>query len=123
MLAFVWPTLGKSLTGLALAAVAFLLLTPTDHRLAVLAFAAGSGLGYFLERWGTTRLCWTYYTRQTPPVFAVFAHGLAAVAFWRAALLAKACARRLLGHRLRTPDSGLRRMPGCSAGGQRTVGE
>ncbi|HQN44168.1 MAG TPA: hypothetical protein PLA25_08540, partial [Anaerolineaceae bacterium] len=51
--------------------------------LAVLTFAAGSGLGYFLELWGTTRYCWTYYTQQTPPLFAVLAHGLAAVAFWR----------------------------------------
>jgi hypothetical protein len=46
-------------------------------------FAAGAGLGYFLELWGTTRLCWTYYTQQTPPLFAVLAHGMAAVAFWR----------------------------------------
>ena len=47
-------------------------------------FIAGAGLGYFLERWGTTRECWTYYTLQTPPLFAVLAHGLAAAAFWRA---------------------------------------
>jgi hypothetical protein len=51
--------------------------------MAVLIFAAGAGLGYFLERWGTTRECWMYYTHQTPPLFAVLAHGLAAVAFWR----------------------------------------
>jgi hypothetical protein len=93
MLWFVWPTLDKSLTVMALLVVAFLTLTPTDHRLAVLTFVAGSALGYFLERWGTTRFCWTYYTRQTPPVFAVFAHGLAAVAFWRAGLLAKSLYR------------------------------
>ena len=48
-----------------------------------LVFIAGSGLGYFLERWGTTRECWTYYTYQTPPFFAVLAHGMAAVVFWR----------------------------------------
>lgn len=80
---FVWPTLDKSLTILALLAVGLILLSPTDYRLAVLTFAAGSGLGYFLELWGTTRYCWTYYTQQTPPLFAVLAHGLAAVAFWR----------------------------------------
>jgi hypothetical protein len=57
--------------------------------LATLTFIAGAGLGYFLERWGTTRECWTYYTRQTPPLFAVMAHGMAAVAFWRAGLLVK----------------------------------
>ena len=49
----------------------------------VLTFIAGAGLGYFLELWGTTRLCWTYYTLETPPFFAVLAHGMAAVSFWR----------------------------------------
>ena len=95
MLVFVWPTLDKSLTLLALAACALMIASPTDHRLAVLTFAAGSGLGYFLERWGTTHLCWTYYTRQTPPLFAVLAHGMAAVAFWRSALLARLVWTRL----------------------------
>ena len=89
MLVFVWPTADKSLTLMALALCALLILTPTDHRLAVLTFFAGSGLGYFLERWGTTRECWTYYTRQTPPLFAVLAHGMAAVAFSRVGLLIK----------------------------------
>ncbi len=87
MLVFVWPTLEHSLTWMALGLCAFLILTPTDHRAALLTFVAGSGLGYFLERWGTTRACWTYYTLQTPPLFAVLAHGMAAVAFWRATRL------------------------------------
>ncbi|MBC8504881.1 MAG: hypothetical protein H8D34_08495 [Chloroflexi bacterium] len=87
MLIFIWPTVDKSLTIMAIILVSFLILTPTDHRVAVLTFIAGSGLGYFLERWGTTRLCWTYYTLQTPPLFAVLAHGMAAVAFWRTALV------------------------------------
>jgi len=69
--------------------VTFLILTPTDHRFAVLTFVAGSALGYFLERWGTTRECWTYYTFQKPPFFAVLAHGMAAVAFWRAGEVVK----------------------------------
>jgi len=30
-----------------------------------------------------TRECWTYYTLETPPLFAVLSHGMAAVAFWR----------------------------------------
>ncbi len=87
MLFFVWPTLNKSFTWIALGLCALLIATPTDHRGAVLTFAAGTGLGYFLERWGTTRECWTYYTRETPPFFAVLAHGMAAVAFWRTGLL------------------------------------
>lgn len=89
MLYFVAPTFGKSYTVMALLLVVLLTLTPTNHRYAVLTFLAGSGLGYFLELWGTTRQCWTYYTLQTPPFFAVLAHGVAAVAFWRAGLMVK----------------------------------
>lgn len=89
MLYFVAPTFGKSYTVMALMLVALLTLTPTNHRYAVLTFLAGAGLGYYLELWGTTRECWTYYTLQTPPFFAVLAHGMAAVAFWRAGLMVK----------------------------------
>jgi hypothetical protein len=89
MLAFVSPTFDKSYTWLAFILCILLILTPTDQRYALLTFIAGTGLGYFLELWGTTRQCWTYYTNETPPLFAVFAHGMAAVAFWRAGLLVK----------------------------------
>jgi hypothetical protein len=89
MLVFVSPTFDKSYTWLALTLCVLLVLTPTDYRYAWLTFVAGAGLGYFLELWGTTRECWTYYTRQTPPLFAVLAHGMAAVAFWRAGLVLK----------------------------------
>jgi len=89
MLIFVSPTFNKSYTVLALLLCAILILTPTNHRQTFLIFVAGAGLGYFLELWGTTRECWTYYTNQTPPLFAVLAHGMAAVAFWRAGLLLK----------------------------------
>jgi hypothetical protein len=97
MLRFVWPYADKSLTVLALTACALMIATPTDHSLAVLTFVAGSGLGYFLESWGTTRYCWTYYTQQTPPLFAVLAHGMAAVAFWRSGLLLKLVGAKWLG--------------------------
>jgi hypothetical protein len=96
MLIFVWPTMDKPLTVMALLLCALLIITPTDHRLAVLTFLAGAALGYFLERWGTTRLCWTYYTGQTPPLFAVLAHGMAAVAFWRSAALLRKVTRGLM---------------------------
>ena len=89
MLVFVAPTFDKSFTWLSLILCLLLMLTPTDHRYALLTFIAGSGLGYYLELWGTTRECWTYYTSQTPPLFAVLAHGMAAVAFWRAGLMLK----------------------------------
>jgi hypothetical protein len=97
MLYFVAPTLGKSYTIMALLLVGLLTLTPTNHRYAVLTFLAGAGLGYFLELWGTTRQCWTYYTFQTPPFFAVLAHGMAAVAFWRAGLVVKMLWGKLAG--------------------------
>jgi len=89
MLAFVAPTFDKSYTWLSLLLCGLLILTPTNHRMAVLTFFAGAGLGYYLELWGTTRECWTYYTFQKPPFFAVLAHGMAAVAFWRAGLVLK----------------------------------
>lgn len=96
MLVFVSPTFDKSHTWLALSLCILLIATPTDYRFALLTFVAGSGLGYFLELWGTTRQCWTYYTFETPPLFAVLAHGMAAVAFWRAGLVMK-----MLGERIR----------------------
>jgi len=87
MLRFVFPTLDKSFTVAALILCALIILAPMNHRMALSVFAAGSALGYFLELWGTTRGCWTYYTYQTPPLFAVLAHGMAALAFWRAGLV------------------------------------
>jgi hypothetical protein len=89
MVVFIAPTFDKSFTWFSLGLCILLILTPTNHRYTLLTFIAGSGLGYYLELWGTTRECWTYYTYQTPPLFAVFAHGMAAVAFWRAGLIVK----------------------------------
>ncbi len=84
MVAFVMPTFDKTATILAFLLCVVLIATPPDHRQSLLVFVAGTALGYFLELWGTTRECWTYYTYQTPPLFAVLAHGMAAVSFWRA---------------------------------------
>lgn len=53
-------------------------------QMVILILIIGSGLGYFLERWGTTQLCWTYHTGGTPPLFIVLVHGLASIAVWRA---------------------------------------
>lgn len=86
MIPFVWPTRHLSLTITALILCAFLIVTPAHVRATLAIFVAGSALGYFLELWGTTRACWTYYTLETPPAFAVLAHGMAAVAFWRSGL-------------------------------------
>lgn len=98
--AFVMPTFDKAATILAFILCVGLIATPPDHRLSLLVFAAGAGLGYFLELWGTTRECWTYYTYQTPPLFAVLAHGMAAVAFWRTGLLLQAVSRRMVSLRV-----------------------
>ncbi|HEX8993248.1 MAG TPA: hypothetical protein VF784_16320 [Anaerolineales bacterium] len=94
MIPFVAPTVNKPSTILASLLCVLVIATANDHRRAVLVFAAGAGLGYFLELWGTTRECWTYYTYQTPPLFAVLAHGMAAVIFWRTGLLLQTVARR-----------------------------
>ena len=98
MLIFVSPTFDKSYTWLSLILCILLILTPTDHRFALLTFLAGAGLGYYLELWGTTRECWIYYTMQKPPVFAVLAHGMAAVAFWRAGLVLKSVLEKYRKH-------------------------
>jgi len=95
MLFFVAPTFNKTASILAFLLCVVLIVTPTDHRQSLCVFAAGVGLGYFLELWGTTRECWTYYTYQTPPLFAVLAHGMAAVAFWRTGQWLTAAARVL----------------------------
>ncbi len=95
MLIFVSPTFDKPYTVLAVLLCVLLILTPTDYRMALLIYLAGIGLGYFLELWGTTRECWTYYTFETPPLFAVLAHGMAAVAFWRASLLTRVVWERI----------------------------
>jgi hypothetical protein len=87
MIWFVAPTFDKPFTIGALIICFLMILTPPDRRMAFLVFVAGTGLGYFLELWGTTRACWIYYTNETPPLFAVLAHGMAAIAFWRTGLI------------------------------------
>lgn len=68
---------------LAFLSVTFLILLPAGKTKRLLIFLAGSLLGIFLEYWGTSRECWTYYTKEVPPIFAIFAHGMASVAFWQ----------------------------------------
>ncbi len=83
MLVFVYPTIGMAFTILAIIGVCLVIRFAGDLRYALTIFIAGAVLGIFLEYWGTTRECWTYYTLQKPPLFAILAHGLASVAFWR----------------------------------------
>lgn len=59
------------------------LLTVRNMRHDVLVFYGGALLGVFLEYWGTSRHCWTYFTGETPPLVAAVAHGFASLAFSR----------------------------------------
>jgi hypothetical protein len=60
------------------------IVTGRAYRRDVSLIVAGMALGYFLEYWGTSRACWTYYTGETPPLATVMAHGCAQVVFARA---------------------------------------
>jgi hypothetical protein len=103
MFVFIFPTFDKTYTILSSILCLLIIARPGDQRTALLIFIAGTGLGYFLERWGTTRECWIYYTEQTPPLFAVLAHGMASLVFWRTGTLLKEMATKL-----RQTFSGLR---------------
>jgi len=101
MIPFISPTFNKSYTIISFFLCIFLVFTPTNYKYATLTFIAGTGLGYFLELWGTTNKCWIYYTHETPPLFAVLAHGIAAVAFWRAGRIVTYCFSFIKKHFLR----------------------
>ncbi len=92
---FAWPDLAHPLTWFALAFCAVIILSEQDRRAAVLIMAVGSGLGYFLERWGTTRLCWAYHTGDMPPWITVLSHGMASLAIWRVYRVYLALVRRI----------------------------
>lgn len=93
---FVLPTLSHPLTLFALVMCTLAILIGRDYRAKLSIFLLGSVLGYFLERWGTTRLCWTYYTGGTPPFFTVLAHGMASVAVYQVFALFQALANPIL---------------------------
>lgn len=76
-----WPLLWTKLFTLFMFIV--LLFPKADYRKDFLILFAGTALGYFLERWGTTRECWIYYTQETPPLMAAPAHGIASLGFSR----------------------------------------
>ena len=82
---FLSPAIAKPASVVVIAIMLAVALRCRDPRRDVVVFIAGSSLGVFLEYWGTSRECWTYYTRETPPAVAVLAHGFAAVAFARVA--------------------------------------
>jgi hypothetical protein len=83
LIEFILPSAAHPLTIFALIMCMIVIFSSQSKRSDVLILLMGSALGYFLERWGTSRLCWTYYTGGTPPFFTVIAHGMASVAVWR----------------------------------------
>jgi len=83
MVWFIWPSLNLFSSKAACALIGIVIAAGKARRQDLCLFVAGVGLGFFLEYWGTTRECWTYYTGQTPPLIAVAAHGFAQVLYVR----------------------------------------
>lgn len=115
---FLWPAIDKPASWAVVGIMLAVTLSPRDPRGDVMLFLAGSSLGIFLEYWGTSRQCWTYYTHQVPPPIAVVAHGFAALAFNR---VAQAVASRLnvaapsLEVQSSPPETDLEALPGVAS--------
>lgn len=80
---FSLPSIAHPLSIFALVMCAFVIIIGKNYQDKLMIFVLGSGLGFFLERWGTTRLCWAYYTGGMPPFFTVLAHGMASMAIYQ----------------------------------------
>lgn len=80
---FVWPTIDVTATRVVIGLMLLVTFVGPRPRRDLTLFGCGAALGVFLETWGTSRECWTYYTREVPPPVAVVAHGFAAIAFAR----------------------------------------
>jgi hypothetical protein len=80
---FLWIRIHVQASQVVVVLMVLVALVGAKPRRDLLLFVAGAALGWFLEYWGTTRYCWTYYTREKPPIEAVLAHGFATVAFAR----------------------------------------
>ncbi len=86
MTRFLWPSVRMPASWVALAALGVIAASggrEGSARRDVSLFLAGLGLGVFLEYWGTSRNCWTYYTRQVPPPVTAAAHGFAQIVYAR----------------------------------------
>jgi len=83
MTRFAWPTIGSPITQGVIALMVIVAVSGRTPRRDMVLLVAGSLLGFFLETWGTSHHCWTYYTREVPPPVAACAHGFASVAFVR----------------------------------------
>jgi len=105
MLRFTWPVIGKASSLLALACTVGVIATVREPKRDVCFFLAGSALGIALEYWGTTHNCWTYYTRQNPPLFAIAAHGFAQLCYARVLMLCKRTRQAECNSALRSRDA------------------
>ena len=94
LLLFAWEGIAHPLTWFALSFCGILIITEKDKRSSILILLMGSALGYFLERWGTSRLCWSYHTGGMPPFITVLSHGMASVGIWRVYLVYIALLKR-----------------------------
>jgi hypothetical protein len=83
MTTFLWPTAHLLASRVVIGLMVLVACFTLDARRDMALFVAGTTMGVFLEYWGTSRYCWTYYTEQIPPPVAVVAHGFAAIAFTR----------------------------------------
>ena len=83
MIRFLWPSVETTSSQVAIVWIAGVIATGRAPRRDVWLFLAGSALGIFLEYWGTSRNCWTYYTREIPPPVTVAAHGFAQIVYAR----------------------------------------
>jgi uncharacterized membrane protein YoaT (DUF817 family) len=88
------PAAGNPITWVAALFFTGSLITRGDHREHLCRLMAGALLGYLLERWGTTRQCWTYWSGGTPPLASVLAHGVATLGFARGALVGALLGKR-----------------------------
>ena len=83
MTRFLWPSIHQPSTWVVVALMLLVTTTGVKKDRDVALFLVGAAAGIFLEYWGTSRRCWSYYTRQVPPPAAVLAHGFASIAFAR----------------------------------------
>jgi hypothetical protein len=83
MTRFAWPTMGSPITQGMIGLMVVVTISGRTPRRDVVLLVAGSLLGVFLETWGTSHYCWTYYTREVPPPVTACAHGFASVVFVR----------------------------------------
>jgi hypothetical protein len=83
MTKFLWVRIHVPASQVVVGLMVAVALVGAKPRRDLLLFISGAALGVFLEYWGTTRFCWTYYTREKPPIEAALAHGFATVAFAR----------------------------------------